>query len=200
MRKMLLIALPASAVAGADFAQSEDRDEVRAVAARFAAAVADSDGGAVERVRVSGRSASRSIGPRRSAVIVMPAMHSAGANRDRSSSRTSHSTKSKHCVRHYNERRTHSALGNRPPIQRVRQVTGLDTTVIGDKGYASRDFQAAMNARQALIVRPRRKDESGFGPPRRARRVSQDTTTLIVAGRCRPRAARPQLSNTRRRV
>ena len=32
-----------------------------------------------------------------------------------------------HWVRHYNERRTHSALGNRPPIQRVRQVTGLDT-------------------------------------------------------------------------
>ena len=32
-----------------------------------------------------------------------------------------------HWVRHYNERRTHSALGNRPPIQRVRQVTGLDS-------------------------------------------------------------------------
>lgn len=31
-----------------------------------------------------------------------------------------------HWVRHYNERRTHSALSNRPPIQRVRQVTGLD--------------------------------------------------------------------------
>jgi transposase InsO family protein len=29
-----------------------------------------------------------------------------------------------HSVRHYNERRTHSALSNRPPIQRVRQVTG----------------------------------------------------------------------------
>lgn len=37
-------------------------------------------------------------------------------------------------------------------------------TVIGDKGYASRDFQAAMSARQALIVRPRRKDEPGQGP------------------------------------
>ena len=32
-----------------------------------------------------------------------------------------------HWVRHYNERRTHSALGNRPPIQRVRKVTGLDS-------------------------------------------------------------------------
>jgi len=32
-----------------------------------------------------------------------------------------------HWVRHYNERRTHSALGNRPPIKRVREVTGLDS-------------------------------------------------------------------------
>lgn len=32
-----------------------------------------------------------------------------------------------HWVRHYNERRTHSALGNRPPLDRVRDVTGLDT-------------------------------------------------------------------------
>jgi transposase InsO family protein len=32
-----------------------------------------------------------------------------------------------HWVRHYNERRTHSALGNRPPIDRVREVTGLDS-------------------------------------------------------------------------
>ena len=32
-----------------------------------------------------------------------------------------------HWVCHYNERRTHSALGNRPPIQHVREVTGLDT-------------------------------------------------------------------------
>jgi transposase InsO family protein len=32
-----------------------------------------------------------------------------------------------HWVRHYNERRTHSALGNRPPIERVREVTGLDS-------------------------------------------------------------------------
>lgn len=36
--------------------------------------------------------------------------------------------------------------------------------VIGDKGYASRDFAAAMLDRQALIVRPRRKDEPGPGP------------------------------------
>ena len=32
-----------------------------------------------------------------------------------------------HWVRHYNEQRTHSALGNRPPINRVREVTGLDS-------------------------------------------------------------------------
>jgi transposase InsO family protein len=32
-----------------------------------------------------------------------------------------------HWVRHYNQRRTHSALGNRPPIQRVREVTGLNS-------------------------------------------------------------------------
>ena len=29
-----------------------------------------------------------------------------------------------HWVRHYNEQRTHSPLGNRPPIHRVRDVTG----------------------------------------------------------------------------
>ena len=29
-----------------------------------------------------------------------------------------------HWVRHYNERRTHSALGNRTPLTRVREVTG----------------------------------------------------------------------------
>jgi transposase InsO family protein len=32
-----------------------------------------------------------------------------------------------HWVRHYNEQRTHSALGNRPPIHRVRDVTGHNT-------------------------------------------------------------------------
>jgi transposase InsO family protein len=31
-----------------------------------------------------------------------------------------------HWVRHYNERRTHSALGNRTPLNRVRDVTGLN--------------------------------------------------------------------------
>lgn len=32
-----------------------------------------------------------------------------------------------HWVRHYNERRTHSALSNHPPIDRVRKVTGLNS-------------------------------------------------------------------------
>jgi transposase InsO family protein len=32
-----------------------------------------------------------------------------------------------HWVRHYNQQRTHSALRNRPPIERVREVTGLDS-------------------------------------------------------------------------
>jgi len=32
-----------------------------------------------------------------------------------------------HWVRHYNERRTHSALGDHPPLHRVREVTGLNT-------------------------------------------------------------------------
>jgi transposase InsO family protein len=32
-----------------------------------------------------------------------------------------------HWVRHYNERRTHSALDNRPPLHRVREVTGLNS-------------------------------------------------------------------------
>ena len=32
-----------------------------------------------------------------------------------------------HWLRHYNERRTHSALGNRTPLTRVREVTGLNT-------------------------------------------------------------------------
>jgi transposase InsO family protein len=31
-----------------------------------------------------------------------------------------------HWVTHYNESRTHSALGNRPPLARVREVTGFD--------------------------------------------------------------------------
>jgi transposase InsO family protein len=32
-----------------------------------------------------------------------------------------------HWVRHYNERRTHSALANRTPLTRVREVTGLNS-------------------------------------------------------------------------
>jgi transposase InsO family protein len=32
-----------------------------------------------------------------------------------------------HWVHHYNERRTHSALGNRTPLTRVRDLTGLNT-------------------------------------------------------------------------
>jgi hypothetical protein len=47
-------------------------------------------------------------------------------------------------------------------IDRCRRSGPL--TVIGDKGYASRDFAAQMLARDALIVRPRRKDEPGAGP------------------------------------
>jgi hypothetical protein len=37
-------------------------------------------------------------------------------------------------------------------------------TVIGDKGYAGRDFQAHAADLDATIVRPRRKDEPGSGP------------------------------------
>ncbi len=37
-------------------------------------------------------------------------------------------------------------------------------TVIGDKGYAGRDFQARAAELDALIVRPRRNDEPGRGP------------------------------------
>jgi Transposase DDE domain len=36
--------------------------------------------------------------------------------------------------------------------------------VIGDKGYAGKDFQADAAALDATIVRPRRKDEAGRGP------------------------------------
>ncbi len=37
-------------------------------------------------------------------------------------------------------------------------------TLLGDKGYAGRDFAAAVGERNATIVRPRRKDEPGNGP------------------------------------
>jgi transposase InsO family protein len=32
-----------------------------------------------------------------------------------------------HWVAHYNQRRSHSALGNRPPLHRIREVSGLNT-------------------------------------------------------------------------
>ena len=35
-----------------------------------------------------------------------------------------------HWINHYNERRTHSALGNRPPRTRVRDVTGHNTPLV----------------------------------------------------------------------
>ena len=47
-------------------------------------------------------------------------------------------------------------------VERVERTGPI--TVIGDKGYASRDFHTAMGDRRALIVRPRRKDETGRGP------------------------------------
>ena len=37
-------------------------------------------------------------------------------------------------------------------------------TLLGDKGYAGREFAAAVSARDATIVRPRRKDEPASGP------------------------------------
>jgi hypothetical protein len=37
-------------------------------------------------------------------------------------------------------------------------------TVLGDKGYAGRDFASSVSALNATIVRPRRKDEPGEGP------------------------------------
>ena len=36
--------------------------------------------------------------------------------------------------------------------------------MIGDKGYAGREFDAAADGSTPLIVRPRRKDEPGHGP------------------------------------
>ena len=47
-------------------------------------------------------------------------------------------------------------------VERLQRTGPI--TVIGDKGYASQAFHAAMQRRQALIVRPRRKDEPGRGP------------------------------------
>jgi hypothetical protein len=47
-------------------------------------------------------------------------------------------------------------------VQRIQRTGPI--TVIGDKGYASRTFQAEMSSCHAQIVRPRRKDERGHGP------------------------------------
>ena len=37
-----------------------------------------------------------------------------------------------HWMTHYNESRSHSALGNRPPLARVREVTGLRARQAGE--------------------------------------------------------------------
>jgi hypothetical protein len=47
-------------------------------------------------------------------------------------------------------------------LDRVRRHGG--ETLLGDKGYAGRDFAAQVAARDATLVRPRRKDEPGKGP------------------------------------
>ncbi|HTZ85083.1 MAG TPA: IS982 family transposase [Solirubrobacteraceae bacterium] len=47
-------------------------------------------------------------------------------------------------------------------LARVRREGG--EIVIGDKGYAGREFAAAVGELNATIVRPRRKDEPGHGP------------------------------------
>jgi hypothetical protein len=47
-------------------------------------------------------------------------------------------------------------------LDRCRRHGG--ETLLGDKGYAGRQFAAEVNARDATIVRPRRKDEPGHGP------------------------------------
>lgn len=47
-------------------------------------------------------------------------------------------------------------------LERVNRAGPL--TVIGDKGYAGREFEADAAALAAMIARPRRKDEPGGGP------------------------------------
>jgi Transposase DDE domain len=47
-------------------------------------------------------------------------------------------------------------------LERCRRRGG--ETLLGDKGYAGRDFAAAVSERDATIVRPRRKNEPGDGP------------------------------------
>jgi len=47
-------------------------------------------------------------------------------------------------------------------LDRCRRNGG--ETLLGDKGYAGREFEKAVSERDATIVRPRRKDEPGDGP------------------------------------
>ena len=47
-------------------------------------------------------------------------------------------------------------------LDRVRRRGG--ETLLGDKGYAGRNFAASVAERGATLVRPRRKDEPGHGP------------------------------------
>jgi hypothetical protein len=47
-------------------------------------------------------------------------------------------------------------------LDRCRRHGG--ETLLGDKGYTGRDFAAKVAARDATLVRPRRKDEPGHGP------------------------------------
>jgi hypothetical protein len=47
-------------------------------------------------------------------------------------------------------------------LERCRLQGG--ETLLGDKGYAGREFAAKVTQRGATVVRPRRKDESGQGP------------------------------------
>jgi hypothetical protein len=37
-------------------------------------------------------------------------------------------------------------------------------TLIGDKGYAGKEFASKVSEMDATIIRPRRKDEPGHGP------------------------------------
>ena len=47
-------------------------------------------------------------------------------------------------------------------LDRVRRHGG--ETLLGDKGYAGREFATKVSERDAMLVRPRRKDEPGDGP------------------------------------
>lgn len=61
-------------------------------------------------------------------------------------------------------RLTSPKTGERPVCLQMLQAIDRPVTVIGDKGYAGREFQAAARELGATIVRPRRKDEPGQGP------------------------------------